>query len=221
MAGAIIPDDWDGSTFECNRIEWPASEKWQAILLGQVSEASQESYWDSQSGDEEDAATAVQTAYRQTTQNIFTVGCDEMIPGIPVPAFKVTKDVDLGLSATTWTIVPWEEFVYEKNAPEFSLAASAHAVRDPDLFGLWHYEVILHTVDFEPMYIGIWKNPGSTLLGYVGGELTPVGFSFDYIWEDTDDLLTVQVWTFTAQDIDADPLACLWSGTFLGPVEAP
>jgi hypothetical protein len=38
MGGAIIPDDWDGSSFNCYRVNWPQSLQYEAILLGSVSD---------------------------------------------------------------------------------------------------------------------------------------------------------------------------------------
>ncbi len=76
MAGAIIPDDWDGSTFECLRIEWPSSELWRAILLGNVSKASLPEYWDADTGNPDDAARAVADAYNLTIPVIYEEDCD-------------------------------------------------------------------------------------------------------------------------------------------------
>lgn len=78
MTGAIIPDDWDGVTYKCLRIQWPSSDLWEAILLGQVTIPTTAEYWDPDTGDAEDAASAVVTAYRQTIQNVFTEDCTDM-----------------------------------------------------------------------------------------------------------------------------------------------
>lgn len=80
MPGAIVPDDWDGITFDCLQIQWPSSEKWRAILLGQMSEPSFEHYWDDGFGDPSEAASAAGAAYRQTVEDELSV-CAKNIVG--------------------------------------------------------------------------------------------------------------------------------------------
>jgi len=50
MPGIPIPDDWDGETYSCWCIEWPASEQWRAILLGYMSSPKLGREWDETTG---------------------------------------------------------------------------------------------------------------------------------------------------------------------------
>jgi len=45
-----IPDDWDGVTWCCQVVEWPASQQWQAILVGFLSTPSRGRFWDGDTG---------------------------------------------------------------------------------------------------------------------------------------------------------------------------
>jgi len=125
MAGAIIPNDWDGSTFECQRIEWPASPQWQAILLGQVSEPTKPFYWDDTTGDVDDAVEAVETAFELTVPNIYSQECDD-VPNLPVIAFKVEINTPFAIPAALWTTIPWADYFYQHNNPGFDFVAEGH-----------------------------------------------------------------------------------------------
>lgn len=76
MTGAIVPDDWDGSTFKCLTIEWPASQLWEAILLGAISAPGSPFYWDKDSGDVDEAVLAMSDAYLSTIADRLE-DCDE------------------------------------------------------------------------------------------------------------------------------------------------
>lgn len=45
-----IPDDWDGESWQCYVIEWPDSERWRAIFLGQVTAPGKGRFWDERTG---------------------------------------------------------------------------------------------------------------------------------------------------------------------------
>lgn len=45
-----IPDDWDGTTWDCWMIEWPSSTLWTAILCGFVTQPTRGRFWDAATG---------------------------------------------------------------------------------------------------------------------------------------------------------------------------
>lgn len=45
-----IPDDWDGTTWDCWMIEWPSSTLWTAILCGFVTQPTRGRFWDASTG---------------------------------------------------------------------------------------------------------------------------------------------------------------------------
>jgi len=46
----LIPDDWDGETFQCVEVHWPNSPQWWSILRGMVSEMARGRMWDEKTG---------------------------------------------------------------------------------------------------------------------------------------------------------------------------
>lgn len=218
MTGAIIPDDWDGVTFECSRIEWPASEKWRAILLGQASEPSQERYWDVDSGDAVAAAIAVQNAYRLTTPVIYTEECD-ITPGIPVPAFSARATSSQSIPASTWTTVVWESLEWALNNPNFSLALNAHTPINEDLLGLWSYAVSVRPDLETPVWLRAIQQPGNVVQAVIrtDGYNSPL-LAFDVPHDAAGDQLRIEVWSLIANSITFIGPSSWFTGHFLGPV---
>jgi len=60
MPGQPIPNDWDGETFCCHVIEWPASQQWLAILLGLITSPTRGRFWDGATGSIIDAQSVGQ-----------------------------------------------------------------------------------------------------------------------------------------------------------------
>lgn len=58
-----IPDDWDGVSYCCYSIKWPQSELWEAILLGQVTEAGRGFFWDERTGNVVIASMAIRETF--------------------------------------------------------------------------------------------------------------------------------------------------------------
>lgn len=218
MAGAIIPDDWDGVTFQCTKIEWPASLLWQAILLGQMTEAAREDYWDAESGNPQDAAVAVADAYSLTIPAIYEAECNEVHPGIPVPAFKVHKTSALGLASAVWTFVPWEIFTYEYNDPDFVLPISQHLITEPDLFGLWHYDFTLKLTTINYIYVRARETPPTASIVFLGSSSGMAHLSFDYVWTGAGKGLFLEVYSDGVSALDIQPQYCQWNAHFVGPV---
>lgn len=217
MPGAIIPDDWDGSTFVCNRIMWPASEQWRALLLGSATNPARVDYWDEDSGDPSDAMQAVEDAFDLTVPTIYTTGCDEMIPGIPVPTFKVSKDTGQALSAATWTPIDWDVLSWNLNSPQFVLPFSKQAITVENNFGVWHYTLNIGIDSATQMFIQAIITPGPINLALTGTTNGFAELNFDYIWDGSDVALTVEVWSLVAANLDIQIKNCHWSGFLVGP----
>lgn len=218
MAGAIIPDDWDGVTFECNKIQWPASLQWQAILLGQMTELTWPSYWDADSGDVEDAQQAANDAFDLTIPDIYSEDCN-VIPGIPVPAFYVIKSSSQAIPAATWTTVTWETIDYGFNNPNFSLALNSHVPVNANLIGLWHYDVFIRFSIATLLRVRARQQPGSVDKSWGASAADiGVGTSFDVPHEVGGNQLRVEVWSQVANTITQLVPFTRYMGHFLGPV---
>lgn len=53
--GFLIPDDWDGVTWDCWTVKWPASERWRVMLVSLMYLLTRGREWDSSSGTIRDA----------------------------------------------------------------------------------------------------------------------------------------------------------------------
>lgn len=69
-----IPDDWDGNTWQCVKLEFPASDKWLALLNGMLSQWRRGRLWDEDTGTVLDAV-AVGTEIWE--RNSALLGCGE------------------------------------------------------------------------------------------------------------------------------------------------
>lgn len=218
MAGAIIPDDWDGSTFECQRIEWPASPLWQAILLGQVTEPGWSSYWDADTGDVDAAAQAAKDAYRLTIPAIYAEGCDE-VPAL-VTAYMVETTSLFAMPPFTMTTVEFAAYIYQWNNPGFDFADFSHR---PDLVGksgMWHYDV---QVRFQPDVLSqyrarAWIPQSSQEIARVENSRPYLSFSFDWWWGAGGYDIVIQAWAAVATTIRTGIGETFWDGSYLGPV---
>lgn len=217
MPGAIIPDDWDGVTFECNKIKWPSSNKWKAILLGQTSEPSTEAYWDGESGDASDAAVAVQDAYRQTYPDFYVENCDDL-PNLPVVAFKGVLVASVITPVQDWITLPWDGLLWDANDPGFSFPNDGHQPIGEGHLGLWHYDFTAQ-VAVDP---GVWFMRAVILeTSVVIANTQATGLfgtiSFDYEWSGDDDTLVTQVWTNVAGEVESTNSNTNYSGHYVGP----
>ena len=55
MAQMPIPKDWDGTSYCCQVVEWPASVEWQAIFVGLMTMPSVGRFWDASTGSVKEA----------------------------------------------------------------------------------------------------------------------------------------------------------------------
>lgn len=215
MAGAPIPNDWDGSTFKCMRIEWPSSEQWEAILLGQMTEAIKESYWDADTGNPANAAAAAKDAYLATTPGIWVEECDEPML---VPSFGVKNTIGQTFLAGQWQPVEFDQFSWETNSPQFNLLQGTHDLFNSDLFGLWHYDVQVALAAGSALAIRA-GDAGSPLVlreGFDSARFAKI--SFNWLWDTTDLAIQILVYPFLAASLETEASLTLFSGFFVGPV---
>lgn len=139
MAGAPIPDDWDGSTYDCYRVRWPSSEKWAAILLGQISEAAKETYYDENTGNPAIAAAAADDGFLQTLPDFWTIGCDDVPTAIPY--FRVGQPNLSTIPSNVWTNLDFLGYQTTRNNPEWDFTANGHRPIADENMGLWYYHL--------------------------------------------------------------------------------
>lgn len=219
MAGAVIPNDWDGTSYRCYRVQWPQSLQYEAILLGQVSTPTEEQYWDPDTGDVAEAREGVEQAYIQTLTEFPEQECGGMTPGIPVPTFKATTDKALTLFANVFVPIEWNQYIYNLNSPDFSLVENGHEVTNPDLFGLWHYDVILRSsVNGSVLIRSKLVGTGERIAQTRGANGT-TNLSFDYVWTAAGETLITEFNSINAATLNIQSFTCQFSGQFIGPTE--
>lgn len=157
MSGAIIPDDWDGSTYKCWKVKWPDSVDYSAILLGAISKPSYLDYWDADTGDAQEAADSIKTAYNTTLPNFWASDCED--PVLITKGFRVRATSGQSIPAATWTKVLFDEFVYNIKSPTWSLAENAQDLTQPASVGIWQYNAGVQVGATEPnIYLAIRLN---------------------------------------------------------------
>ncbi len=218
---AIIPDDWDGTTFECKRIFWPSSKDWAAILLGQLTEPTDEKYWDTETGDQVAASFAVQTAYRQTIPDVYNLECDDL-SNLPISAFKVHLTAEQAVPITTWTKVDFDVFSYEKNDPGYVLGSEAHSPIAEGKEGIWHYDVSLQVkVDPGDWFARSIVNSSGNILANSQSSGLFLDLSFDHNWDGAQSTLQIEAWVPSAQTLANTIGNTWWNGHYVGPVVLP
>jgi hypothetical protein len=219
MTGALIPDDWDGSTYKCWKVQWPDSEDYSAILLGSISKPSYLDYWDPETGDAQEAADAIKSAYNQTLPDFWAEDCDTM-PDLTNRAFRVTNSVTQAIPATTWTKVIFSEFEYEMNSPGWNLAENAQNVTIPNLAGIWQYNAgIQATAVVDRIDIGVRLNNYYwwALASYA--DVARANISVDFPVSATWTWLNLWVWSPVAFTINSLTQSPFLSGHMVKPIE--
>lgn len=84
MSQVPIPDDWDGDAWCTVPVEWPASQQWQAILLGLVTWPLRGRFWDGRTGIITDAQAVGKDIFtRNILGGVMMSGCiEEMVSSI-------------------------------------------------------------------------------------------------------------------------------------------
>lgn len=219
MPGAIIPDDWDGSTYECLKIQWPSSPLWRALLFGQVSEPGTATYWDPSTGDEEAAAVAAARAYGQTISQ-EELGCEEGEDCVIVPAssFAVVHGAQQQIQASTWTPLIWNSYAWNNNNPGFDLPNDRHSPVAASRAGFWYYNV-----GISLQTVTTWN---VALTGVVSGNIVYLGtltepsqrFSTIIPITNVNDTYIVQIYTLVTLWTSPGWAVTDFRGTWLGPV---
>lgn len=215
MGGAIIPDDWDGSSYNCYRVNWPQSLQYEAILLGSVSEPAWLSFWDPETGDEQEAADAIYTAYGVTVSDMWTKECDEPVL---VPAFKVKQTSAQALSADAWQVVNWDAYEYQANSPQFQMAQNVHALSDDTWYGIWHYDLLVRVSPTAALAMRAIDFQTNAEIARASGEDKFVQLSWDWLWEDTTTKIGVHVYPYSVCSTSPQIYFTQFSGHYVGPV---
>lgn len=218
MAGAIIPDDWDGVSFNCQKVVWPASVLWRAILFGQITEPEGPSFWDEDTGDVGDAVDAVNDAEVLTAPEFWTEDCD-VIPGHPVSAFRVTINAQKTLVADVWKRIDWDIFQWEHNEPSYVVSAAGHRPLLVGKDGLWHYDlqVELGTTWADLAVRAIIAGSGKV----IAQSLPATNFfvmSWDYDWQLAGNKMVIEVKSSLAGTIEPSASSTVWSAHYLGDI---
>ena len=214
---AIIPDDWDGLTYECKRVIWPSSKKWAAILLGQLTEPSVIEYWDASTGDEEEAFYAVQKAYRQTIPDIYNEECGDLPPLIPRVAFKAVLSNEQTIPSTTWTQVKFDTLEYSLNSPGFNTTFFWHTPDNVDLEGLWVYTVQI-SAPVNPIAVRINHADSPPYLARQAGAEGFAQVAFHHVHSAGELDISAEVWLPSGAALNEEPDVTYFFGVFLGPV---
>jgi hypothetical protein len=82
--GFLIPDDWDGVTWECISIQWPASEKWRVMLVSLMYLLTRGREWDKGSGTIRDAQAIAWQIFGANVPLNQCGGLDETVTPPPV-----------------------------------------------------------------------------------------------------------------------------------------
>ena len=218
MAGAIIPDDWDGVSFNCQKVIWPSSVKWRAILRGQITEPERTSFWDPDSGTVQDAVDAVEDAEFLTSPGFWTETCD-VIPGHPVAAFKAYPTSLLLMLGGTWDQVRFNALKWDHNSSGFDVVAWGHDADSVEKYGIWHYDI---QVAILPV-TGNWKiralqGVGGTELARKDDQDFTSTLSFDYDWLPDDPEIIIEVYGGGPGTVQAGFIRVWFSGHYLGEV---
>jgi len=157
MSGAIVPNDWDGSTYKCYQVQWPQSEQYEAILLGNISKPSFLNYWDGSSGDAQAAANAIKTAYINTLPDFWAGDCEEM-PELTTKSFRVKTDTPQAIPSNTWTKVSFDEYEWNLNSPGWSMPGNAMDLTIPANAGIWQFNAEIWVDDLTELYLAVRLN---------------------------------------------------------------
>ncbi len=218
MAGAIIPDDWDGVSFNCQRVWWPSSVQWRAILAGQITEPGNTYFWDEDTGEEEDAAQAVLDAEDLTSPDFWTGECD-MIPGHPVVAFLAYPSSLLILTLGSYVPIRCNVLKYGYNNPGYDISDWSHKPLPEGHEGIWHYDVQAHILPQDKRYSLRARIPSRSLtIARHDSKHSLLQLSFDYDWNEGGDKLVIEAWTNTSATVQSGRYSTFFSGHYLGEV---
>ena len=218
MSGAIVPDDWDGSTYKCYKIRWPNSNLYSAILLGAISRPSFPSYWDPDTGDVDEAVEAIESSYDQTIPDFWIEDCEDTV--LMTKGFRVQNNSVQSIPAVTWTKVIFNTFVWNKQPTTWNMSENAQDMTIPASAGIWQYNAGLVVSAATRILLSIRLN-NYYVIAYSGNSaiqrlLLSTAWDVDATWT----WLNLWVYTDIAVDILSVDDATPWfEGHLIKPVE--
>lgn len=190
MSGSPIPDDWDGVSFQCYQVLWPRSEMFEAILLGQISEPSQESYWDLNTGDTSIPAAAIAQAFRLTRKPLISLGLCQEVQMIEPTAFRSYMDTDAVISVGVPVDVDFDTLLFDRGPTGFQIGNGRH--KPSASLGIWHYTVFLTLTSGVDIEAWILSDEGASGHEIAHAQSNSGELLLSADWEVTD--ITEQVW---------------------------
>lgn len=138
--GANVPDDWDGISYRCYRVTYPDSEKYRALLLGQISEPDTSSFWEPGSGDVDQAVSAVFHSNLVTLSEIFDTECSQMAETLR-PYFRAKASSSQALNPTAYATIEFDTLLYNLNEPDFNTTFHWQDLQTAANEGLWLFNI--------------------------------------------------------------------------------
>lgn len=222
MPGAIVPSDWDGSTYDCLQIKWPSSEQWKAFLLGQMTELVSTNYWDATVSSEaeiEAAVLAVETAYRETIEN-FPLECESMQTTRAFAAVPVSQVVQPNAWKPLEFVDP--EYIIGNPGFEYSLGGGGHRPYNggPDAAGLWTYKAVIWVTQPTPIRIHLASGLNGTVhtergFYFTEGKQCVISHWSTY-WTGNSDIMNLMMFS-TTNFVNIDQTRSRWYGQQVSP----
>lgn len=216
MGGAVVPGDWDGSSYQCVRVIWPDSVDYQALLVGQITEPQSESFWDAETGDVSEAIAGMVTSELQTIETGWIEDC--LTVETP-PTFVVHTTQGNTLLAGIWEPITFNIETTEIGDPGWQgglLPTPAHRPYLEDKAGLWLYTLNLASHSPSQMFIAIRDGAGGAFIGLTGddGGYHNLTLVYDFAGQDK----TLVPFAYAAQQatLDLNSYNCYFSGVYLG-----
>lgn len=217
MPGGQVPDDWDGETYECLQLQWPSSEKWRALLLGQVSEPGSVGFWDPNSGDPEEAAFAVSTAYEQTVAQ-DQLECEEPVEveTLPPSWFRAEMNASQATPANQWVKLVFDKLAGFGNNFGYVTGLQQHI---PDSFGtagIWHYSLSVSLTGPGSFWVRlrIGGGPAVARTRIMAEETGLLSATVDVTAPSQ--IMQAEIFTIGPQNIQNATQYTFWTGHFLG-----
>lgn len=215
MPGAIIPDDWDETSYQCIKVFWPNSPKWKSLLLGQLTEPENSPFWDETSGDVDLATETIKTAEEATLISTWLEDCPQDMATLP--SFKRLRTGTLAIGAGIWTPVPLSTVDIDIGSPGYSdeLPAGGHRPFSEDKAGLWRYELLLTIPSSGGIFVSCELGFGGSFVAIAGGTDRAL-VSWLYDWQGTNGILVPYVFSVNGGTLSANSYNSYFSGSYLG-----
>lgn len=218
MSGARVPEDWDGLTYKCFRIQWPDSVDYQAVLLGQVTEPSNDWFWDDEFGTAENGAAAILQAESLTFPDFGTKECDSILP-VEHAGFRANfGGVNQALTAGVWNKVTLWNVNYDYFLSEWQESNNRHKITQGKNAGLWHYTIQVRASGFITGEMRLLKNGSSQQLAVRVENSRMMGVSGDVEMGTLNDYVEVEIRPSAASNVGWGIPYTMWSGNLVKPL---